>query len=91
MLELLASCAEDSARADVVRQLDGSTDPALPQRLLPLLRADPSPEVRSEAAETLASFLPDAEVEHALRDAAASDPSEWVRNEATSALEHARP
>jgi len=86
MVELARYSENASTRADVWRQLSGVTDPGMRQALLDALRDDPSPEVREEAAETLADFLPDAAVQAALQWAADNDPDADVRAQAFESL-----
>ena len=75
-------------RADVFRQLDGVETPELEAPLLAALRDDASWHVRSEAAETLASFAGTDHVQAALLESYQSDPNPSVRREARSSLEH---
>ena len=86
MIDLAENHAEAEVRADVWRQLDEVTDPALIDPLLRALALDTHPEVREEAAETLAPFLPDAVVEAALRYAFENDANRDVREQAGESL-----
>lgn len=84
---LLAQTTQDAAtRADVWRQLSHVTDRSLLAPLLDSLQNDASDEVREEAAETLADFLPDPAAKSALEYAAQYDPDEGVRRQAADSL-----
>lgn len=86
MIRLAESSQDESARADVWRQLSGVTDPSLLQPLLRALQSDPSAKVREEAAETLGDFLPDANARDALQFAAENDASPDVRAQCYESL-----
>ncbi len=86
MVELAGRTTDARLRGDIWRQLSGNTHPALRQPLLDSLAFDQDKDVREEAAETLADFLPDATVEQALRYAAQNDAHDDVREEAQRAL-----
>ncbi len=89
MIDLVQTSADAGVRADIYRQLDGVTDPNLLQPLLDSLANDEHPEVREEAAETLAKYLPDDQVDAALRHAEAHDEDEGVREQAAESLSQA--
>jgi HEAT repeats len=86
MVRLAESSGDERVRADVWRQLSHVTDRSMLAPLLSALQNDASFEVRSEAAETLADFLPDEQVRRALQHAAENDPNNKVRSEARDAL-----
>lgn len=86
MVELVRTSESPEVRADVWRQLSHVTEPAMRGPLLDSLAGDPDPEVREEAAETLADFLPDSGVRSALEYAAEYDEDEDVRDQARDSL-----
>lgn len=86
MIDVYHGSTDVVTRADVLRQLDGVTDPALLPVLLDALANDPEADVREEAAETLGEYMPDPGVESALRHAAANDADAGVRKEANGSL-----
>ena len=90
MIALGEASESGEVRADVWRQLSGVTDASLLGPLLDALARDPFPKAREEAAETLAGFLPDPEVEDALRFAADVDEDRGVREQARAALSGGR-
>lgn len=86
VLALAARSIDGETRADVWRHLNGLTDARLRRPLLDALVFDASASVREEAAQTLGSFLPDREVEAALRAAADGDVNAMVRRQASESL-----
>ena len=86
MIRLAEDSQNADVRADVWRQLSHVTERSLLQPLLRALQNDPSGEVREEASETLADFLPDPGVESALRFAAENDSDPDVRRQALESL-----
>jgi hypothetical protein len=86
MVDLARTADDAGVRADVWRQLDEVADPAMLDPLLAALANDPDSEVREEAAETLAPFLPNPIVEAALRAAFENDASRDVREQAGESL-----
>ena len=84
---LLAQISEDAGtRADVWRQMNGLTDPALLAPLQDALANDSSARVREEAVNSLAFFLPDPGAEDALRFAQENDADPAVQKQAAAAL-----
>lgn len=86
MIQLAHVSPDGDVRADIWRQLDEVTDPSLMTALLDALANDPHPGAREEAAESLAPFLPDHQVEQALRNAMEFDEDEAVRRQAAASL-----
>jgi len=86
MIRMAQTSADGAVRADVWRQLSHVTDARLKGPLLDALAFDKDAKAREEAAETLADFLPDAQVEVALRNAAQNDASADVRRQAAYSL-----
>ncbi|MCA9076123.1 MAG: HEAT repeat domain-containing protein [Planctomycetaceae bacterium] len=86
IIDVARSTNRSDVRADIFRQLDGVTDPVLQPVLLEALTSDPSSEVRSEAAETLAHYTSAPEVVAALQKAAAEDQDADVQSEARRSL-----
>jgi hypothetical protein len=86
MVRLAEISSDEKVRADVWRQLSHVTHRSMLGPLLSALQNDASLEVRSEAAETLADFLPDEQVRRALQHAAENDLSNKVRSDASDAL-----
>jgi len=86
MIDFAERSPNAEARADVWRNLHGVTDPVLRDPLLRALASDPDGDVREEAAETLDRYLPDREVEAALRYAAENDSDKGVRRQAAESL-----
>jgi hypothetical protein len=83
----LAETSNDAAtRADVWRQLSHVTHRSMLAPLLAALQNDAAPNVREEAAETLADFLPDDNVRRALLHAAENDQSPKVKSQAWDSL-----
>lgn len=87
MLGLYASSTDPNIRADVFRQLDGVSDPALRDPLLLALAEDDNARVREEAADALSAFRDDPDVAEWLQHVAQNDPNPRVQHEAQSALE----
>lgn len=91
MIRLGETSEDPEIRADVWRQADGrDRNTLLVDPMLRALQSDPSPSVRSEAAETLGNYLSEPGVRDALEAAAAHDDSDDVRDEAKSSLEGGR-
>ena len=90
MLALGQTSATAEVRAGIWRGLGGLTEPSMRGPLLVALAGDVDASVRKAAAETLASFLPDANVERALRYSAKHDPNEGVRDQAKESLSGSR-
>lgn len=86
MILLAQTSTNAKTRADVWRQMSHVTDPRLKRPLLDALSFDTSAKSREEAAETLADFLPDAQVDAALRAAAQNDTDQGVRRQAGASL-----
>ena len=86
MIRLAQSSDSASTRAGVWRQMSGLTEPGLKSALLHALANDNSADVREEAAESLAAFLPDSGVESALRNAMDFDSDKGVRDQAEESL-----
>ncbi len=86
MIHLAETTQEAATRADVWRQLSHVTDRSLLAPLVYSLQNDASDEVREEAAETLADFLPDPVAKSALEYAAQHDPDDGVRRQAADSL-----
>lgn len=87
LIEVGLHSKDAAIRADVWRQMHGVEDPLLRAPLLYALRNDPDARAREEAAESLDAFLPDGEIEQALRTAAEHDADAGVRRQAARALE----
>ena len=82
----------DNARiqADVFRQLNGETHPAMRQPLLHAAANHASDNVREEAIETLGNFLPDQQIFNELVRIAEVDTDRGVKREALQQLERAQ-
>ncbi len=75
-------------RADIFRQLSGVTTAELKQPLLEAVRdTNQHTDIRQEAAETLAHYLPDPDAKAWLEHLAANDADERVRAEAARRLQ----
>ncbi|HEY3227088.1 MAG TPA: HEAT repeat domain-containing protein [Planctomycetota bacterium] len=85
-LAFLGTAQEARIRAVIFRNLRGAENAKLPPALIRSLASDPDEDVRTEAAQTLAEYLAQAEVKAALQQAAANDPSDKVRRRAETAL-----
>lgn len=86
MIRLAQTSTSAETRTDVWRQLNHITDSRLKGPLLVSLASDPDPKVREKAADTLADFMPDAQVESALRAAMQNDADAKVRSQAFKSL-----
>ena len=86
MIAIGEGSADARLRADAWRQLSGARDPQLVSPLIASLANDPDAKVREEAAETLADFLPDANVKSTLLYAMQHDDDEGVRRQAAESL-----
>jgi hypothetical protein len=86
MIRLAQTSANAETRTDVWRQLNHITDLRLKGPLLVALASDPDPHAREKAADTLADFMPDAQVESALRAAMQNDADAKVRSQAFRSL-----
>jgi hypothetical protein len=88
MIQVYHSTENPKWRADVFRQLSGVTTPELKPPLVEALRdTTQNTEIRQEAAETLAHYLPDSDAKAWLDHVIANDPNEQVRAEASRRLE----
>ena len=90
MLALGQTSDSAEVRAGVWRGLRGLKERSMRGPALGTLARDVDASVRKEAAETLASFLPDANVERALRYSAKHDPIKSVRDQAKKSLSGSR-
>jgi hypothetical protein len=83
MIQAYSSTEDAKLRADIFRQLSGVTTSELKPILVAALR-DPNQasEIRQEAAETLAHYLPDTDAKVWLEHLAANDADERVQEEA---------
>ena len=83
--------ADASIRADIWRQADANAkSPLLMRPMIQAVLYDDAPEVREEAAETLANYRDDPAVAAALEQAAQNDAEEDVRRQAESSLRDRR-
>ena len=87
MMDLVRTSDNARVRADIFRQLDGVTDPALGSTLVEFVTNDQSENVREEAAEALSSFAGDPTIRELLTHIAEQDPSKDVREEALESIE----
>ncbi len=86
MIDMLAY-ADAEQRGHIWKALDDCKDPQLVEPMLQALLHDPDAETRSEAAESLGTFVGDARVRAALEEAAEIDPDPKVRKEARGSLD----
>lgn len=86
MILLAHTSTNASTREDVWRQLHHVTDQRLKGPLIDSLALDKDEKVRARAAYTLDDFMPDRQVEVALRNASDNDPSADVRKVAARSL-----
>jgi len=86
MIRMAQTSTNAETRTDVWRQLNHITDARLKGPLLDALASDPDPRAREKAADTLADFMPDAQVETALRAAMQNDVDAKVRSQAFKSL-----
>ena len=86
MVTVYENESDPRIRADVFRQLDGVKTPELRDPLLQAVAEEEVPDVREEAAETLAHFLPDDHVREWLEYLRDNDPNEGVRDQAIRSL-----
>jgi len=86
MIALGQTSPDPMTRTDVWRQLNHLTDPRLKRALLDSLALDSDGKTRAKAIDTMKDFLPDAQVEAALRIALQNDASPDVKAIAASLL-----
>jgi len=86
MIALAQTSTDAETRTDVWRQLNHITDPRLKRALLDSLAFEKDGKARAKACDTMKDFLPDAQLEAALRLALANDPSPDVKAQATRLL-----
>ena len=88
MIQAYYSTDDPKLRADIFRQLSGVTTPELKRPLVEAVSdTTQHSEIRQEAAETLAHYLPDPDAEAWLEHLAANDTDKGVREEATRRLQ----
>ncbi|SRR5258705_7478213 len=90
MIDLAEGSSNEGTRRTVYANLHGVTDRSLRDSMLRALAGDPSPRVREKVAEDFGTFLPDVEVERALRQAADGDADAKVRERALETLSQGR-
>jgi len=86
MVQLYREEPNARIRADIFRQLNGVTEAELLVPLIDAVADEIEPDVREEAAETLANFLPDPIVKEWLEYLRDNDSSEAVRRQAQASL-----
>ena len=86
MATLARTSLDPRIRADIFRQLSGVVEPTLKRVMLDALKQDPVPEVRAEAAETLAAYQNDPEVSSQLAATSRGDADIEVREQAAEAM-----
>ncbi len=90
MIGVAEQSQDETVREDVYRNLHGEHDPSLRDSELRALASDPSAKVRKKVAQDIDTFLPDALVASALRQAADYDADPGVREQASKTLSSAR-
>jgi len=82
----LRTSTNAGTRRDILRQMEGLSNPALKDPLLSMLATETSSGVREELIESLQAFAADPGVEAHLWDRLRYDPDDDVREEAADAL-----
>lgn len=85
VLEMLPT-VDEAMQADLVRNLKGLKYDEMKVPLVEMLQRSQNPQIRRQAAETLASLKEDLWVKQALEGSAATDADENVRLQATKSL-----
>jgi hypothetical protein len=85
-VELLRASGSSTVRADICRHMKGANNQLVVPGLLSALLHDSSPQVRTEAAETLRDYRDRPDVVAALRQAQEQDESHLVREEVRRSL-----
>ena len=86
MINLFSNSDDPKLRADILRGMDGSTDPAMKAPLINWLASEPNEHTRGEAAENLKFYRDDPNVVQWLEYAAEHDASGVVSKAAKAAL-----
>jgi HEAT repeats len=86
LIDIAEHSQDEESRLDVYRNLHGVNESALRDSMLRALANDPSAKVRQKVAQDIDTFLPDAQVEAALKQAADNDADSGVRGQALMTL-----